>query len=483
MWQAVERSLATDARDLPFTLTYLVDDDDTTATLAASSNVRAGDPIAPGDASTIDDADVADPGVIDGATPQPLIRRSGRRPVAWPRGPWQKPPTRAMVLPIAQQGQTRPAGVFIAGLNPYRPVDAEYESFIALYVGQLAAGLANAQALRGRAPPRGSAGADRPGEDDVLLERQPRAADAADADARAGRRMRWSPMPPRPEAATRSNWCYRNGVAAAEAGERAARLLAYRGRPRRRQLRAGRSRPLHGGRGERLPLGDRAAPGCASSSTARRSASRPTSTARCGRKIVFNLISNAFKFTFEARSACRLRAPATTCGCWVRDTGAGFRETELPRIFERFHRVEGAIGRTHEGTGIGLALVQELVKLHGGTIDVRERTRARHDVHRHDSARHRRICRRSTDQRRPHARHPPDRARDAFVDEARRWSRLELSATRSRRAGGARRRVRPRRARRERILLADDNADMRAYLKSLLGRRWAVRSRRTAARP
>ena len=42
----------------------------------------------------------------------------------------------------------------------------------------------------------------------------------------------------------------------------------------------------------------------------------------------------------------------------------------MPRLFERFHRVEGARGRTHEGTGIGLALVQELVKLHGGSIFV-----------------------------------------------------------------------------------------------------------------
>ena len=55
----------------------------------------------------------------------------------------------------------------------------------------------------------------------------------------------------------------------------------------------------------------------------------------------------------------------------MRDTGVGIPADELPRLFERFHRVEGTRGRTHEGTGIGLALVQELVELHGGSVDRR----------------------------------------------------------------------------------------------------------------
>jgi signal transduction histidine kinase len=54
----------------------------------------------------------------------------------------------------------------------------------------------------------------------------------------------------------------------------------------------------------------------------------------------------------------------------VSDTGTGIPEAELPRLFERFHRVEGARGRTYEGTGIGLALIQELVRLHDGAIEV-----------------------------------------------------------------------------------------------------------------
>jgi hypothetical protein len=52
----------------------------------------------------------------------------------------------------------------------------------------------------------------------------------------------------------------------------------------------------------------------------------------------------------------------------VRDTGTGIPAEEMPRLFGRFHRVPNARGRTHEGSGIGLALVQELVRLHGGIV-------------------------------------------------------------------------------------------------------------------
>jgi signal transduction histidine kinase len=87
-------------------------------------------------------------------------------------------------------------------------------------------------------------------------------------------------------------------------------------------------------------------------------------------KIVLNLLSNAFKFTFEGEMAISLRRTGGHVELSVRDTGTGIPEEELPRLFERFHRIKGARARTHEGTGIGLALVQELVKLHRGTIDV-----------------------------------------------------------------------------------------------------------------
>jgi signal transduction histidine kinase len=87
-------------------------------------------------------------------------------------------------------------------------------------------------------------------------------------------------------------------------------------------------------------------------------------------KIVLNLLSNAFKFTFEGTVSVRLTSLEGNVLLQVQDTGTGIPEKELPHLFERFHRVAGVTGRTHEGTGIGLALVQELAKLHKGSVSV-----------------------------------------------------------------------------------------------------------------
>jgi signal transduction histidine kinase len=77
-------------------------------------------------------------------------------------------------------------------------------------------------------------------------------------------------------------------------------------------------------------------------------------------KIVLNLLSNAFKFTLQGGIVLRLEEGERQFTLTVRDTGVGIPKEELPRMFERFHRVEGAGGRSYEGSGIGLALVQEL---------------------------------------------------------------------------------------------------------------------------
>jgi signal transduction histidine kinase/CheY-like chemotaxis protein len=87
-------------------------------------------------------------------------------------------------------------------------------------------------------------------------------------------------------------------------------------------------------------------------------------------KVVLNLLSNAFKFTLEGGIAVRLAATPAGAELRVSDTGVGVPEAELPRLFERFHRIEGQRGRSFEGSGIGLALVHELVRLHGGSIRV-----------------------------------------------------------------------------------------------------------------
>ncbi|GAA6614916.1 ATP-binding protein [Scytonema sp. NUACC26] len=88
-------------------------------------------------------------------------------------------------------------------------------------------------------------------------------------------------------------------------------------------------------------------------------------------KIVLNLLSNAFKFTFEGEIRVSLYSTDRNQAILqVQDTGTGIAREHLPHLFERFYQVRGTKGRTHDGSGIGLALVNELVRLQGGTIEV-----------------------------------------------------------------------------------------------------------------
>lgn len=87
-------------------------------------------------------------------------------------------------------------------------------------------------------------------------------------------------------------------------------------------------------------------------------------------KIVLNLLSNAFKYTLKGSITVCIEETDGFAVLSVTDTGVGIPENELPHMFERFHRVENTLGRTHEGTGIGLSLVAELVNLHQGEISV-----------------------------------------------------------------------------------------------------------------
>ena len=188
-------------------------------------------------------------------------------------------------------------------------------------------------------------------------------------------------------------------------------------------------------------------------------------------KVVLNLLSNAFKFTLSGRVTLRLRsADNGSVLLQVEDTGVGVPAHEIPRLFDRFHRVEGTQGRTHEGSGIGLALVQELVRLHGGSIEVRSELNA-------GTTFSVRLPYGSAHLRAEHlkeTRAPASTAigAQAFVQEALRWV-PDQGAPPNEVAGRAAVEHAGHQARfastlGARIVLADDNADMRAYLKELL---------------
>jgi signal transduction histidine kinase len=180
-------------------------------------------------------------------------------------------------------------------------------------------------------------------------------------------------------------------------------------------------------------------------------------------KVVLNLLSNAFKFTFDGEIAISLRAAAGQAVLEVRDTGIGMDDEALAHVFDRFHRVDGARSRSHEGTGIGLALVKELVRLHGGSVAV-------------TSAPGRGSC--FTVSVPLGVAHLPAHrvgvapaavggsvALDAFVEDALRAGHAPPVAQRPQQAGDASRAT---------VLVVDDNADMRSYIAGVLGARWNV---------
>ncbi|HVE55067.1 MAG TPA: ATP-binding protein, partial [Ramlibacter sp.] len=195
-------------------------------------------------------------------------------------------------------------------------------------------------------------------------------------------------------------------------------------------------------------------------------------------KIVLNLLSNAFKFTFEG--GIRVRVDATADGRHARlvvaDTGVGIPADELPRLFERFHRVQNQQSRSFEGSGIGLALVQELVRQHGGTIAA-DSTPGRGTTFTITLPFGREHLPQEHLASRGHGTEPrsPDAVRaDAFVEEALRWLPdvpAPAPAAQGIDADDTLHGLLPHRAR---IVVAEDNADMREYVARLLGARWEV---------
>ncbi len=204
-------------------------------------------------------------------------------------------------------------------------------------------------------------------------------------------------------------------------------------------------------------------------------------------KIVLNLISNAFKFTFTGAITVRLHHIGSQVELAVQDTGIGIKAAEIPRLFERFHRVKGVQGRTFEGSGIGLSLVQELVNLHGGTVQVSS-------VEGEGSCFRVLIptgCAHLPAERIEATRTLSSTAMGAspYVEEALRWLPEENKSTEAVKNQEGRITIAPTypyvpnvygdttgTSASSRILLVDDNADMRDYVKRLLSQRWQVQT-------
>ena len=184
-------------------------------------------------------------------------------------------------------------------------------------------------------------------------------------------------------------------------------------------------------------------------------------------KIVLNLLSNALKFTLEGGIEVTLRRDGDFAQMFVRDTGAGIPLEEQPHVFERFRRVRTTQSRSHEGSGIGLALVQDLVELHGGTIDLESqpgigttfRVRIPLGTAHLDPA--------------LVVTEPPESQRASSIVEQY-LADVDATITRSSSPASTTARHHDGAATRARILVADDNGDLRDYVTRILSPHYDV---------
>jgi PAS domain S-box-containing protein len=364
---AVSRALESSPLDLPFHLLYL-EDADGVARLAGRGGFTGSHAAAP---ATLD-LDAADaawprPGPVGNL---PLVVEGLReRFPGLPSGGWTTPPTRAAVLPIPG-AHSAAYGVLVVGLNPFRPFDDSYADFLQLVAAQFGTALTDARAYEfERQRAETLARLDQAKTDfftNVSHEfRTPLTlllgpTDDALADTR-------EPLPPAQR--ERLTVVQRNGLRLLKLVNT---LLDFS------RLESGRVNAAF----EPVDL---------SRYTRELTSMFETAAGRLGLtlrvespvlpsevhvdrdlwgKIVLNLLSNALKFTLEGGVTVAVTADGDDAVLSVRDTGAGIPAAELPHLFERFHRVSGARSRTHEGSGIGLALVAELVELHGGSVGV-----------------------------------------------------------------------------------------------------------------
>ena len=355
--------------DLPFTLVYLYDDDGRTARLAGSTGFTGQHPAAP---QSIDVG--ADP---EEQTWPAAAALAGTTTVVddleslffdLPTGFWTVSPRQALVVPLQASAGARPYGFQVFALNRYRPLDAGYHDFCDLVAGQLAAGITDARAYefeRRRA--------------ETLAELDQAKTDFFTNVSHEFRTPLTLLLGPAEDALTdeknpiggrqreRVEVILRNGqrllklvntlldFSRLESGRVEARFEPVDLAQYTRELAS-----MFDTAADRLGIFLRveAAP-----------LREPVYVDRdLWAKVVLNLVSNAMKFTFDGGITVRVDQDRDHAVLTVADTGTGIPEHEVPHLFERFHRVSGARSRTHEGSGVGLALVAELVGLHGGTV-------------------------------------------------------------------------------------------------------------------
>ncbi len=466
------QALATNPFDLPFALIYVAEQNDpATFLLMGSSGAPVGHPVAP---PSIDRAAASWPlhDAVSGHVVRVIealdVPRAGE---PWPTGGWTVPPARAAIVPFVTPGGSGRAGALVAGLNPFRLLDDSYQGFLMLAAGQLAASISAAE----------------------VFEQERRRAEAlAELDKaktlffsnvshelRTPLTLMLGPVAEVLESADLSSEHRERLEAARRNSQRLLKLvnsLLDFSRIEAGRIRA-RFEPtdLAGFTSELVSVfrsaieraGMRLVVDCAP-------LKEPVYVDRdMWEKVVLNLLSNAFKYTLEGEIAVSLRQDAERAVLAVRDTGTGIPARELPHVFERFHRVAGARGRTQEGTGIGLSLVQELIKLHGGSVHVES-------VEGHGSTFT--VCVPLGRAHLPTAHVVPDSASTvsatgaaAYVDEALRWipdASGETATSVLHESPPVEDAVSPTRG--ARILLADDNADMREYVRRLLAPSWHI---------
>lgn len=368
-WQEACRltafSLDTDLKDLCFSLIYVVDDNKKLAILAGTSGIEPGHPAAP-EAIALDPDSIWPLAETQAMHEIRLIDRFGAHLGGLPHGDWDVAPHTVAVVPIPISGPTGRPGSIVVGLNPYRKLDDNYVNFLKLIANQISTSIANAEAYEQER---------RRAESLAELDRAKTTFFSnVSHEFRTPLTLMLGPLEDMLAASSTDSELLREVQTVHRNGLRLLKLvntlLDFS------RIEAGRVQAIY----RRVDL-SAATIELASVFRAAIEAAGLRFEVNCAplaqpvyidsemwEKIVLNLLSNALKFTMTGSIEVGLRNNGQHAEFYVRDTGVGIPQAELPRVFERFHRIEGTRGRTHEGTGIGLALVDELVRLHGGTV-------------------------------------------------------------------------------------------------------------------